>query len=197
MHFLIEKLIEFSHILSKHGQRDDTRQPFINTLIFHMGVEESLASIMSGRSLLVSRSFYAGSNLFVKTITENMKTKYGLVIGERSAEEIIRNHGINSAETGLVEISGRDEQSGEKTCRQVPISEIATCLQTCAGSFALYLQQFIDDACDCLCEKIDLKQLVITSEEILPCGFDVLLERESGLPVIYTNDLILFVKTSG
>ncbi|MEN6357757.1 MAG: rod shape-determining protein [Armatimonadota bacterium] len=143
---------------------------------------------LSGRVL--SKSIRIGGNKMDEVIARHIKTKYSLMIGERTAEEIKTK--IGSAfplEQELVlEVRGRDLIAGLPKTIEVTSAEIREALNEPIGAIIERVKSVLEQTPPELSSDIIERGMMLTGGCALLRGLDKLLASQTGVPIHVAED---------
>ena len=149
----------------------------------------SLGGIVTAESLRV-----AGDKLDM-AISEYIKKKYNLAIGEQTAEEIKIRIGtaIPQEEEKVIEIRGRDLISGLPKNIKVSSNEVAEAIAERLAEITQVVKQVLRDTPPELSADIMDKGMIISGGGALLKGIDELISKATGVPCFIAEDPLLCV----
>jgi rod shape-determining protein MreB len=164
-------------------------------MVIDIGGGTSDIAIISLGGVVTGKSVRTGGDAMDDAITRHIRRTYGLMIGERTAEEIKMT--IGSAypmkEEMSMEIRGRDQVSGLPKVISVDSKEIREALSDAIQIIINAVRYVIERTPPELVADIMGKEIVMTGGGALLRGFDQLFKRELGMKVILANDPLLCV----
>jgi rod shape-determining protein MreB len=164
-------------------------------MIIDIGGGTAEMAVISLGGIVTSSSVRVGGNRFDNSIIEHVRKKYGLSIGERTAEEIKIN--IGSAlylESKLtMEVRGRDIVSGLPRSVLVSSNDITEGLQNDLESLVTAVKKVLHDTPPELAADIMDKGIVMSGGSSLLRNIDQLITRTTGVPAYVANDSELCV----
>ena len=147
-------------------------------------------AVLSLNGIVISRSIRIGGNKMDEVIQRHIKTKYNLMIGDRTAEEIKTK--IGSAypmETELVlEVRGRDLIAGLPKTVEVTSKEIREALSEPLSSIIDRIKSVLEQTPPELSSDIIERGIMLTGGVALLNGLDKLITSMTGIPVHVAED---------
>jgi rod shape-determining protein MreB len=143
---------------------------------------------LSGRVL--SKSIRIGGNKMDEVIQRHIKTKYSLMIGDRTAEEIKTKIGSAYAlEQELVlEVRGRDLIAGLPKTVEVTSAEIREALSEPVGAIVDRVRSVLEHTPPELSSDIIERGMMLTGGCALLRGLDKLIASQTGIPIHIAED---------
>lgn len=162
----------------------DIAKPTGNMVIDIGGGTTDIAVLSLG-GIVTSASIKIAGNTFDEAITEYVKTKYKLLIGERTAEEIKFKIGTvyGGDETKKMEIKGRNLTSGLPRSIEVTQAEIESALNPLAIDITKSVKSVLEKTPPELSADIVDKGIVLTGGGALLSGFQELFTKELEVPI--------------
>jgi rod shape-determining protein MreB len=161
-----------------------------SNMIVDIGGGTTEVAVISMSDIVFSRSLRVAGDKIDSAIIRYIKQKYSLLIGERTAEMIKMMIGsaCQEKEESMIEVKGRDLiagipkvmaiRSGEMTdAISAPVREILDTVKDCLESTPPELASDIVD-----------NGIVLTGGGSLLRNLDEVIRRETGLPVVVTED---------
>jgi rod shape-determining protein MreB len=159
-------------------------------MIVDIGGGTSDIAVISLSGRVLSKSIRIGGNKMDEVIARHIKTKYSLMIGERTAEEIKTK--IGSAyplEQELVlEVRGRDLIAGLPKTIEVTSSEIREALNEPISAIIERVKSVLEHTPPELSSDIIERGMMLTGGCALLRGFDRLLALQTGIPIHVAED---------
>ena len=147
-------------------------------------------AVISLNGIVIPRSVRIGGNKMDEVIQRHIKTKYSLMIGDRTAEEIKTK--IGSAyplETELaLEVRGRDLVAGLPKTVEVRSDEIREALSEPIGAIIDRLKSVLENTPPELSSDIIERGIMLTGGVALLRGLDKLLASQTGIPIHVAED---------
>lgn len=164
-------------------------------LIVDIGGGTSEVAVISLSGIVSSASVRVGGNKFDHSITEMVKKKYGLAVGERTAEEI--KIAIGSAtlrdNEEAIEIRGRDLVSGLPKTIEISANEVAESLQDNLREILRAIKLVLRETPPELSADVIDKGLVVSGGGALLRNIDDLISSATGVPCYIADDPLLCV----
>lgn len=159
-------------------------------MVVDMGGGTTDIAVISLNGIVNSKSIRVGGNKFDEVVQRYVKTKYSLMIGDRTAEEIKMK--IGSAyplEQELVlEVRGRDLVAGLPKTIEVTSSEIREALMEPISAIVDRVKSVLEQTPPELSSDIIERGIMLTGGVSLIRGLDTLLTKQTGIPVHVAED---------
>jgi len=159
-------------------------------MIIDVGGGTADIAVISLNGIVSSKSIRVGGSKMDEVIQRHIKTKYSLMIGDRTAEEIKMK--IGSAyplEQELVlEVRGRDLVAGLPKTIEVTSSEIREALTEPIMAIVDRVKSVLEQTPPELSSDIIERGVMLTGGVSLIRGFDRLLTKQTGIPVHVAED---------
>ena len=159
-------------------------------MIIDIGGGTTDIAVISLNGIVNSKSIRVGGNKIDEVIQRHIKTKYSLMIGDRTAEEIKMK--IGSAyplEQELVlEVRGRDLVAGLPKTIEVTSSEIREALMEPIMAIVDRVKSVLEQTPPELSSDIIERGIMLTGGVSLVRGLDTLLSKQTGIPVHVAED---------
>lgn len=159
-------------------------------MIIDVGGGTTDIAVISLDGIVSSKSIRVGGSKMDEVIQRHIKTKYSLMIGDRTAEEIRMK--IGSAyplEQELVlEVRGRDLVAGLPKIIEVTSSEIREALMEPVMAIVDRVKSVLEQTPPELSSDIIERGIMLTGGVALIRGFDKLLTKQTGIPVHVAED---------
>ena len=170
------------------------------SMIVDIGGGTTDIAVISLAGVVYSRSVRVAGNEMDEAITNYMKRKYNLLIGERTAEVI--KMGVGSAspldKPITIEIKGRHLLEGIPKSITLDDSEVREALSDCVGTILNAIRVALERTPPELSADISDRGIVLTGGGALLKNFDDRIRDETGLPVtIAENPLACVVLGTG
>ena len=147
-------------------------------------------AVISISGIVYSRSVRLAGHEMDDSITQYIKRKYNLLIGERTAEQIKID--VGSAfpldEPATVEIKGRNLIEGIPKTLVITDEEIREALSECVGTIINAIRVALEQTPPELSGDIVDKGIVLTGGGSMLKNLDKRIREETGLPVTLAND---------
>jgi rod shape-determining protein MreB len=161
-----------------------------SNMVVDIGGGTTEVAVISLAGIVYSKSVRVGGDKMDEAILQYIKSKYNLLIGERSAELIKTTVGnaYRADEVEQMQIKGRDLSTGipkiigidSDEVRQAIIEQIKTIVETVKSALEQTPPELAADIVD--------NGIVLTGGGALLKGLDKLLREETGLPITITED---------
>ena len=170
------------------------------SMIVDIGGGTTDIAIISLSGIVYSRSVRVAGNEMDEAITNYIKRKYNLLIGERTAEMIKMEVGSASAleKPMTIEIKGRHLLEGIPRTLTLDDSEVREALSDCVGTLLNAIRVALERTPPELSADISDRGIVITGGGALLKNLDKRIRDETGLPVtVAENPLTCVVLGTG
>ncbi len=170
------------------------------SMIVDIGGGTTDIAVISLSGVVYSRSVRVAGNEMDEAITNCMKRKYNLLIGERTAEVIKMEIGSASAldKPITIEIKGRHLLEGIPKTITLDDSEVREALSDCVGTILNAIRVALERTPPELSADISDRGIVLTGGGALLKNFDKRIRDETGLPVtIAENPMACVVLGTG
>ena len=176
------------------GAGIDISRP-IGSLIVDIGGGTTDTAVVSYGGIVSSTSIKTAGNSFDEAIVRYIRDKYGIAIGERTAEEIKINIGcvFPRDEELSMEVLGRSLVSGLPKTINVTRSELLSPLAECFSDIRDSVHETLAQTPPELVSDISVSGIMLTGGGSLISGSDKLLQRETGLSVTLAEDAVACV----
>jgi rod shape-determining protein MreB len=164
-------------------------------MIIDIGGGTSEMAVISLGGIVTSTSVRIGGNKFDAAITEYIRKKYNLAIGERTAEEIKINIGaaLYLKDKLTMEIRGRDMVTGLPRTMTVTSDDVTEAIQNELEGIVNAVKKVLHDTPPELSADIMDKGMVLSGGSSLLRHIDQLLSRTTGVPAYVADDALLCV----
>jgi rod shape-determining protein MreB len=163
-------------------------------MIIDIGGGTTDIAVLSLGGIVCSKSLRIGGDKFDEAIVRYIRREHNLMIGERSAEELKINIGTaypqGLEENRVMEVRGRDLISGLPKTIVVSAQEGYEALAETVDAVVSAVKEVLEKTPPELAADIINKGIVMTGGGALLNGLDVLLARETSLPVYIADDPI-------
>ena len=165
-------------------------------MIVDIGGGTTDIAVISLGGIVIARSVRVAGDKFDEAITNYIKKKYSLLIGERTAEQIkvsIGNAYPFSDEIKTYEVKGRDIIVGAPKIIEVTSDEIRDALADPVASIIEALKVSLEKTPPELAADIVDNGIILSGGGALLTNLDVLIKEKTGLPVSIADDPLLNV----
>lgn len=167
-------------------------------MIVDMGGGSSEAAVISLGGIVVSKSIRVSGNALDDAIALYLKKKYGLIIGEQTAEQLKINFGRattgpNPDQEKPVAVKGRDNIQGLPKSVEIKIEEIEEAMRPKLNQIVNMIKSVLEEVPPELSSDIIDKGILLTGGTALLKNFDLLLTQETGVPCHVAEEPLLCV----
>jgi rod shape-determining protein MreB and related proteins len=171
------------------GARVPVADPSGN-MIIDIGGGTTEVAVISLNGIVVARSLRVGGSKFDDAITNYIKRKYNLRVGERTAEEV--KIAIGSAmpmeEDQVMEVRGRDEVAGLPRTIQIRASEITDAITEPLEAIIGAVRAVLEETPPELSSDIIDKGMILTGGGAMLRQLPELLTEVTGVPCYVADD---------
>lgn len=173
------------------GAGIDIQKPCGN-LIVDIGGGTTDIAVISIKNSVVNSSLKVAGNTFDKTIIKFMKKNYGLIIGERTAEDIKQTIGcvFPRVENISMSVRGRNNVTGLPMEIEVNSQDILQPLYNEAMKIVQEIKNVLEKTPPELIEDISQRGIYLTGGGSLLYGLDKLIQKYLGIKVMIAEDAI-------
>lgn len=159
-------------------------------MVVDIGGGTSEVAVISLGDIVTSCSVRTAGDDFDESIISYIKKKYNLLIGERTAEDIKINLGsaFPGQEESTMEVKGRNLLDGLPKNITVSSEEIREALSDPVGTIVDAIRSTLERTPPELSADIIDNGIMLTGGGALLRGLDVLINRETGMPVHIAED---------
>jgi rod shape-determining protein MreB len=166
-------------------------------MIVDIGGGTTEVAVISLAGIVYAKSVRVGGDKMDEALTQHLKRKYNLLIGERTAEEIKISIGsaypdsLASAKDNkmdTMEVKGRDLVSGIPKTLKIDAQEIRDALSETINAIVEAVRIALERTPPELAADIVDKGIVLAGGGALLRNLDALLREETGLPVVIAED---------
>jgi len=167
------------------------------SMIVDIGGGTTEVAVISLAGIANSRSLKVGGDKMDEAIVSHMKKRYGLVIGERMAEEIkIKIGSAYQLDKPLtMEVKGRAHQEGIPKTINVNSDEIREALTEPISQIIKVIKLTLEGTRPELSADIVDKGIMLAGGGSLLRNLDVVIREETGLPTMMADDPVAAVVT--
>ncbi len=160
------------------------------SMVVDIGGGTTEAAVISLNGIVVSRSVRVAGDKMDDAIAAYIKRRYGLMVGERTAEEI--KIGIGSATSMEPELSmevrGRDQVGGLPKNITIRSSEVREALAEPLSAIIAAIRTVLEQTPPELASDVIDKGIILTGGGALLRNIDRLLSQETGVPCYVAED---------
>jgi len=166
-------------------------------MIVDIGGGTTEVAVISLAGIVYAKSVRVGGDKMDEALTQHLKRKYNLLIGERTAEEIKITIGsaypdkpgsANEGKMDTMEVKGRDLVSGIPKTLTIGAQEIREALSEPINAIVEAVRIALERTPPELAADIVDKGIVLAGGGALLRNLDALLREETGLPVVIAED---------
>ena len=164
-------------------------------MIVDIGGGTAEMAVISLGGVVTSTSVRVGGNKFDNAITDFIRRRYNLAIGERTAEDVKINIGsaLYLEDKLTMEIRGRDIITGLPRNITVTSDDVTEAIQNELEAIINAAKQVLQETPPELAADIIDKGMVLTGGSSLLRNIDQLLSRTTGVPAFVADDALLCV----
>ncbi len=162
----------------------------VGSMIVDIGGGTTEVAVISLKGIVYSQSIRIGGDKMDDSIIAYVKKNYNLSIGERTAEQIKISIGsaVSTGENYRMEIRGRDLIGGLPKTIYITEDEVAEALSEPIKQIVESIRQSLEKTPPELAADIVDRGITISGGGSLLKNLDVLLRKETGLPVVLAED---------
>ena len=159
-------------------------------MIVDIGGGTTEVAVISLAGIVHSNSIRVGGDKMDEAVMLHMKTKYNMLIGERTAEQIKCTIGMAypSDEVLTMSTKGRDQTAGLPRTQTINSDEIRDALSEPIRQIVQGVRTALEHTPPELSADIVDKGIVLTGGGALLKNLDILIREETGLPVLIADD---------
>ena len=165
--------------------------PTGNMVVDIGGGTTDVATILLG-GIVTSRSSTAGGDRMDEAIIQFIRKKYGLLIGERTAENIKITIGCadieKAASYGSMEIRGRDMVNGLPKTLEIHAEDIAVAIHDVVENIILSVREVLEETPPEISADVIDHGIVLTGGGALLKNIAEVISAEAEVPVFIAND---------
>ena len=165
-------------------------QEATGSMVVDIGGGTTEVAVISLGGIVTSKSIRVGGDALDNYIVNFVKKEHSLMIGERTAEEVKIKIGSAILDNGLedMEIRGRDLVSGLPKTLIITSKEIYEALKEPVNNSIDAIKSNLEKTPPELSSDIMEQGIVLTGGGALLNGLDVLITKETGIPVIVAEN---------
>ncbi len=164
-------------------------------MIVNMGGGTTEIGIISLNGLVLSSSLKVSGDAMNEAITNYMRRKNNLIVGEQTAEllKIKIGSALKEENPRKMQVKGRDSASGMPRSFSVDSNEIASALQNPLGQIIDEMQNVLEKTPPEIAADIMDKGIVLSGGTALLKNIDKLFTKATGVPVYVADEPIFCV----
>ena len=184
-----EVVLKEKSIIAAYGLNMDLQEPIAN-MIVDIGFGLSEIAIISLNDIVISNSIKIAGRSFNEDIKKYIKTKYKLLIGEKTAESIKRTIGCihKTKEDETMEIKGRNLISGLPNSTNISSKEVKEAIKDSVDQIVKQIKNILEKTPPELSADIVDKGMILTGGSSELKGLDALLEEKLQIPVVKADN---------
>ncbi len=165
------------------------------SMVVDIGGGTTDIAVISLGGIVVGDSIKIAGNAMDESIVKYAKKKYGLVIGEATAEEVKKNIGKvhPDYETLEMEIRGRDAVSGLPRTDTMTSDDVMEAIKPMVNNIILKIKAILEKTPPELASDIIRNGIVLTGGGALLKGIDKVVEEEIGVKATVAENPIMCV----
>lgn len=162
------------------------------SMILDIGGGTAEIAIISLKGIVYSRSLRVGGDKMDEAISNYVKRRYNVLIGERTAEEIKMTIGsaLPTGENLVIEIRGRDLVLGVPRALQITEEEVRDALIEPINQILEVIRTALEKTPPELSSDIVERGITLTGGGAMLRNLDRLIAKETSLPVVLVADPI-------
>ncbi len=160
------------------------------SMVLDIGGGTSEVGVISLGGIVYSHSLRIAGDKMDEAIINYVRRKYGLLIGEATAEKVKKEIGTawQDSEVRQMEIKGRHIADGVPRSMVINSKEVNIALQESLTGIVSAIKTALEQTPPELAADIADKGLVVTGGGALLRDLDRMLREETGLPIVITED---------
>ncbi len=164
-------------------------------MIINIGGGTSEIAVISLGGIVAAHSARVGGNRFDQAISDHIKRKYGLAIGDRTAEDIKKEIGsaIAQVKEEHMEIRGRDLMGGLPKTIKISSNEVTEALQDELREVINAIKKVFQETPPELAADIMDKGMILSGGGALLRNLDQLITKTIGVPCYVADDPLFCV----
>lgn len=164
-------------------------------MIINIGGGTSEIAVISLGGVVAAHSARVGGNKFDQAISDYIKRKYGLAVGDRTAEDIKKEIGsaIAQVKEEHMEVRGRDLMGGLPKTIKISSNEITEALQDELREVINAIKKVFQETPPELAADIMDKGMVLSGGGALLSNLDQLITKTIGVPCYVADDPLFCV----
>lgn len=159
-------------------------------MIVDVGGGTTEIAVISLGGIVFSHSIRIGGDKLDEAIAANIKKRYSLLIGERTAEQIKIRLGSAYPDTNSItmEVKGRDVVAGVPRTIEINSEEVREAMAEPIAAIAEAVRLSLERTPPELASDIVDRGIILSGGGALLRNLDVLLQKETGVPVSLASD---------
>ncbi|MEX2437643.1 MAG: rod shape-determining protein, partial [Candidatus Babeliales bacterium] len=168
----------------------------VGSMIVDIGGGTTEVAVITLKDVVFCRSMRGGGDSMDEAIVQYIKRKYNLLIGERTAEQIKITIGTvmsSGKKEETTSVKGRDLVTGVPKTIIFSSKEVEEALQEPVSKIIEVVRAALENTPPELSSDLVEAGIVLAGGGALLDGIDILLQKETGLPVRIAQDPLLAV----
>ena len=169
------------------------------SMVVDIGGGTTEIAILALNGVVFSSSLKTGGDRFNESIVSYLRRKYGVLVGESTAEKIKERVGCASAdsENGEMEVRGRNLAEGVPNTLNISSLEIYEAISGPLSSILQSIRNALEQSPPELSSDISERGIVLTGGGALLRDLDKMISEQTGIPVIVAEDPLTCVARGG
>ena len=161
-------------------------------MVVDIGGGTTEIAVISLGGMVVNRSLRVAGDELDEAIVSYMRTRYGMLIGERTAEEVKIEIGsaypLDKADSAATVVRGRDLASGLPKSIKISASEVREALTSIISQIISVIAEVLEETPPELLTDVVERGIFLTGGGALLRGLDKKIAEETKLPVWVSDD---------
>lgn len=171
-------------------------------MVIDCGGGASESAVISLGGVVVAKSVRVGGNKIDDALANYVRKKYGLLIGETTAEDVKIKIGsavkVNGDKNKNMELKGRDNISGLPRKVEITTNEVTEAIHQPLSQIINMVKSVLEEIPPELASDIIDKGIVLSGGTALLSQFDKLLTKETGVPChVIDEPMLAVIKGAG
>ncbi len=160
------------------------------SMVLDIGGGTSEVGVISLGGIVYSHSLRIAGDKMDEAVINYVRRKYGLLIGEATAEQVKKEIGTawEQSEVREMEIKGRHIADGVPRAQVITSREVHQALSECLSGIVTAIRIALEQTPPELGADIAEKGLVVTGGGALLRDIDKMLSEQTGLPIVISED---------
>ena len=162
----------------------------LGNMVIDVGGGTTEVGIISLGGIVVNRSTQIGGNHFDTAITEWIRNRHNVLVGQRTSEDTKLKVGsaVNSEQSRTAHVTGRDLASGIPREIKITSDDISEALAACLEQVVDCLRETLKESPPELAADTTEQGLMLCGGSALLPGLDRYLRDQTGLPIVLSED---------
>ena len=169
------------------------------SMVVDIGGGTTEIAILALNGVVFSSSLKTGGDRFNESIVSYLRRKYGVLVGESTAERIKENVGCASADSEIreMEVRGRNLAEGVPNTLNISSTEIYEAISGPLSSILQSIRNALEQSPPELSSDISERGIVLTGGGALLRDLDIMISEQTGIPVIIAEDPLTCLARGG